>query len=229
MLNTASEFSNSNSQRSLAHHRRIYDEDEEVIQYDHWDEVWQKNDNKTENNNEDDLIDTIVAKINSDDQLFIIETRAFLEEYRDLFSRRLNAIPADLPPLELDVDKEKFCTRTSQGPPRIMTGEKEIHMRNFITEGLEQNIIRASNATHYSQVHLVVKPSGDNGSSHAGVDTKAPRKWRTTIDYRFLNQCLVPKHWPIPNISHMLQRIGKAKPKYFAKLDMTSGYWHGYI
>ena len=23
----------------------------------------------------------------------------------------------------------------------------------------------------------------------------------------------------------MLQRIGRAKPKYFAKLDMTSGYW----
>ena len=23
----------------------------------------------------------------------------------------------------------------------------------------------------------------------------------------------------------MLQRIGKTKPKYFAKLDMTSGYW----
>jgi hypothetical protein len=23
----------------------------------------------------------------------------------------------------------------------------------------------------------------------------------------------------------MIQRIGKRKPKYFAKLDMTSGYW----
>ena len=84
-------------------------------------------------------------------------------------------------------------------------------MRTFIQEGLEQNIIRASNATHYSQVYLVVKPSGDNGSANAEAVTKAPRKWRTTIDYRFLNQCLVPQHWPLPNISQML--------------DMTSGYW----
>ena len=94
-----------------------------------------------------------------------------------------------------------------------MTAEKESHMRTFINEGLEQNIIRVSNATHYSQIHLVVKPSGDNSVTHAGVESKVPRKWRTTIDYRFLNQCLEPQHWPLPNISHMLQRIGRAKPK----------------
>ena len=51
------------------------------------------------------------------------------------------------------------------------------------------------------------------------------KKWRTTIDYRFFNQCITPQHWPQPDISQMLQRIGRAKPKYFAKLDMTSGYW----
>jgi len=135
MLNTVKEFSNSNSQHSLAHHRCIYDEDDEVIQYDHWDEVWQKNDKDTEN--KEDFIEMIVSKTNSDDLLFKMEIRALLEEYRDLFSRHLNAIPADLPPLELDVDKDRFFTRTNQGPPRIMTVKKERHMRKFIQEGLE--------------------------------------------------------------------------------------------
>ena len=52
-----------------------------------------------------------------------------------------------------------------------------------------------------------------------------PRKWRTTIDYRHYNDCIVKQHWPLPNISAMKERIGKAKPKCFAKLDMTNGYW----
>ena len=56
-------------------------------------------------------------------------------------------------------------------------------------------------------------------------DVMNPRKWRTTIDYRFYNKCITPQHWPLPNISNMIQRIGRAKPKYFAKLDMTHGYW----
>ena len=30
--------------------------------------------------------------------------------------------------------------------------------------------------------------------------------------------------WPIPNIRHMLQRIGNKRPKFFGKLDFTSGY-----
>ena len=32
-------------------------------------------------------------------------------------------------------------------------------------------------------------------------------------------------NWPLPNISHMIERIGALKPKKFAKFDMTKGYW----
>ena len=53
-----------------------------------------------------------------------------------------------------------------------------------------------------------------------------PRKWRTTIDYRHYNDCIVKQHCHFPQISAMKARIGKAKStKYFAKLDMTNGYW----
>jgi hypothetical protein len=30
--------------------------------------------------------------------------------------------------------------------------------------------------------------------------------------------------WPIPNIQAMLQRIGSEKAKYYAVMDLTSGY-----
>ena len=30
--------------------------------------------------------------------------------------------------------------------------------------------------------------------------------------------------WPIPNIKNMLQRLGAKRAKYYAKLDLTSGY-----
>jgi hypothetical protein len=33
-------------------------------------------------------------------------------------------------------------------------------------------------------------------------------------------------NWPLPNISHMIERIiGALKSKKFAKFDMTKGYW----
>ena len=31
--------------------------------------------------------------------------------------------------------------------------------------------------------------------------------------------------WPLPNIKQMLERIGEKRPKYFAVLDLTQGYY----
>jgi hypothetical protein len=214
------------SQHRPIHRSHIYDEDEEVIQYDHWDDAWQKN-GVGDSEEQEDLISQIVSRIDSTDPTFAKEIDIFLQDYKDLFSRTLNPIPADLPSLTIEVNKEKFMTKQSQGPPRMMTIDKEQHIRKFIDEGLESNIIRASNAVHYSQVHLVAKPMNEqiHKKTTTEVASLVPKKWRTTIDYRFFNQCITPQHWPLPNIAQMLQRIGRAKPKYFAKLDMTSGYW----
>ena len=30
--------------------------------------------------------------------------------------------------------------------------------------------------------------------------------------------------WPIPNIEQMIQRLGQKRAKYYAKIDLTSGY-----
>ena len=53
-------------------------------------------------------------------------------------------------------------------------------------------------------------------------DTKEKR---LVLDYQALNECVGHMSWPMPNISHMIERIGALKPKKFAKFDMTKGYW----
>ena len=166
MLSTAQETTSHSSFRPPQH----YDEDEEVIEYDSWDDAWQKNDVKSKST-EKDVIDTIVDKIVSTDPTFKIEAHAFLSEYRDLFSRTLSVTPALLEPLTIEIDRAKFETKQAQDPPRMMSTEKDIHMEKFITEGLKSNVIRPSNARYYSQVHLVIKPQADATTAKSATET----------------------------------------------------------
>ena len=74
---------------------------------------------------------------------------------------------------------------------------------------LQNNVLNNSQAEHYSQVHITPKPGG---------------KLRFCINHRRLNMLCRGMGWPIPNIKHMIQRLGSKRPKYFAKIDLTSGY-----
>jgi putative transposase len=70
-------------------------------------------------------------------------------------------------------------------------------------------VIKRSEATHWSQVLLVPKSN----------DTK-----RLVIDYRPLNELLEVIGGFIPNICHLLQRVGAKHSTYFGLMDLTSGY-----
>jgi hypothetical protein len=74
---------------------------------------------------------------------------------------------------------------------------------------VELKVIRPSNENTYNHVHLVKKPNNS---------------WRFCIDYRRLNRLITAMGWKVPNIRLMFQRIGEARPQYFAKFDLTSGY-----
>ncbi len=86
-----------------------------------------------------------------------------------------------------------------------MEGQQEI--KRHLECGAISPVLHAS---AYSQVLLVFKP-----------DTKEKR---FVLDYRALNECVGHTNWPLPDISHMIERIGALKPKKFAKFDMTKGY-----
>lgn len=51
-----------------------------------------------------------------------------------------------------------------------------------------------------------------------------PGKWRFCVDYRKLNESLQSMGWPIPNFDRLFTRLGAKKAKFFAVLDLTSGY-----
>ena len=163
---------------------------------------WDDSDNST-------VDDTMPSEIHGSSRLQT-QLRKLCREFYGIFSRTLSQEPAKLDPMNIEVEISKWHTPKARSPPRIQTREKEQEIEKQITQLLALRLIRPSQAPHYSQVHLVPKPNN---------------KWRFCIDYRDLNSSTTPFGWPMPNIAQTLQRIGNKRPKFFAKFDMTSGYF----
>ena len=135
-----------------------------------------------------------------------------VKEFEDVFSETLPAEPAKLPPFNIDADLVKWQVPRNSGPPRPQTPANQLEIKHQLDLLLSQNIIRTSQASHYSQVLLAEKPPKGSG------------KKRFCIDFVNLNNCSSSTAWPIPNIKQMLQRLGTKKAKYCAVLDLTAGY-----
>lgn len=138
-----------------------------------------------------------------------VSLRKLCHEYIDIFRREVYDTPAQIKPLELDVMNTEWEIAKNSGPPRPMSTAKQAEVAKQIQNMLRLGVIKKSQSRYYSQVLLTPKP--DN-------------KWRFCIDYRRLNLLSKMGGWPIPNIQQMMQRIGSHKPKYFAVLDLVSGY-----
>ncbi|XP_050518950.1 uncharacterized protein LOC126893053 [Diabrotica virgifera virgifera] len=54
------------------------------------------------------------------------------------------------------------------------------------------------------------------------MDASGEQKWRVVIDYRKLNECTIDDKYPLPNISDLLDQLGKCQ--YFTTLDLASGF-----
>jgi hypothetical protein len=73
-------------------------------------------------------------------------------------SQPLSSEPADIPPFELNVDKEKWESYSNRGPPRVQSPAKQAEILEPVTELLNAGIIEPSTASYYSQVILASKP-----------------------------------------------------------------------
>jgi hypothetical protein len=136
---------------------------------------------------------------------------ALLATYPDIFSAELQSEPADVEPMELKVNIEKWeCMRANQAPPRQQSMQKNAEIFRQVTAMKAQCVIQESKARQWSQVLLTPKPNG---------------KWRFCVDYVNVNDCSDREGWPLPHVEHMLRRIGEQRPKYFAVMDCTSGYY----
>ena len=146
----------------------------------------------------------------SGDPETIREVQALLQEYETCFSRELNEIPADVEPIKLEVDERKWQTKKNSGPARTQSQIRKTETLRQVRLMLKQKLIKPSEAVYYSQVILAPKPNG---------------AWRFCVDYRALNTCSERESWPLPNIEAMLHRIGDARPRYFAVMDATKGFF----
>lgn len=90
-----------------------------------------------------------------------------------------------------------------------MTQRQEIN--NQIEKLLEQGIISPTNSAWNAPILLVPKKS-----------TNDKKKFRLVIDYRKLNEVSIGDCFPMPNVTDILDNLGKSH--YFTTLDMASGY-----
>jgi hypothetical protein len=91
--------------------------------------------------------------------------------------------------------------------------EKQKKIRKQVDALMKLGVIKESQATDWSQVHLVPKPTPEG----------EPPKWRFTLDFVRMNSATGGlEGWPIPNIQQIINRIGTLKPKVFGIIqDIT--------
>ena len=85
-------------------------------------------------------------------------------------------------------------------------------VQNQIDKLLEQGIISPSNSPWSSPIWIVPKKNFLQGVP----------KWRLVIDYRKVNQKTISDRYPIPNITEILDKLGRSI--YFTTLDLASGF-----
>ena len=134
-----------------------------------------------------------------------------IHKWRHIFAKRLPQEPAKVTPMTIEVDYEAYkADRRSREPTRAQSAARKMAIKKWILQAIADNIIRPSTATAWSQLMLTPKPNGT---------------WRFNIDYRALNKHTKAMRAPIPNIRKLLAKIGAHQPKFFAKMDLTMGFY----
>ena len=145
------------------------------------------------------------------DDVLKASINALVDEYLDIFRSDLNPEAARLPPMKFEVDETKWHTSSNRERIRNSSVVNHEEIQAQVSKMLAAGVIKLDpQATYYSQVLLTPKPDGTR---------------RFCIDFRRLNLCVRDMIWPIPNIEHLVRRLGKERSQYFAKFDMTKGYW----
>lgn len=85
-------------------------------------------------------------------------------------------------------------------------------VQNQIDKMLKDQIIRASNSPWSSPIWIVPKKA----------DASNKKKWRIVVDYRKVNEKTIEDRYPLPNITDILDKLGRCQ--YFSTLDLASGF-----
>ncbi|XP_050314887.1 uncharacterized protein LOC126749236 [Anthonomus grandis grandis] len=165
------------------------------------------------------IISTIKSNATGIDESLIRHEHLNKEERRELFKliRKFEKVlhkPGDKLTFSNQV-KHKINT-TDEIPvytksyryPHILKQEID----NQIEQMLDDEMIRPSNSPWSSPVWIVPKKA----------DVTGKKKWRIVIDYRKLNEKTIGDRYPIPNITDILDKLGRCN--YFTTIDLASGF-----
>ena len=160
---------------------------------------------------------------------FKAKIRDICKKYTKVFNTKLTRQPALVAPMKLHVNEDIWQTKGNQGQCRAQTNTKQEEIRKQVLSLEQLEVIRISDASWYSQVHMQPKPSQMVNVPNAFGDQLIMteiKKWRFCIDFRNLNLATDSTHHGVlPKIPDMLQRFQKRKSRFFGKLDMTTGYY----
>lgn len=105
------------------------------------------------------------------------------------------------------ISETPIATKTYRYP---QVHKNEVHRQ--IQDMLDQDIISHSTSPWSAPIWVVPKKT----------DASKKQKWRVVVDYRGLNSVTIHDHYPLPNITDILDQLGNAK--YFTCLDCYSGF-----
>lgn len=128
------------------------------------------------------------------EKIFFVEGQQLT--FTNAIKHRINT--KDDVPIHTKSYRYPFCHRTE--------------VQRQISKMLDQGIIRPSSSPWTSPVWIVPKK----------LDASGQKKWRLVIDYRKLNDKTTDDRYPIPNISDILDKLGRCM--YFSTLDLASGF-----
>ena len=139
--------------------------------------------------------------------------KRLITKYKHVFATQLPTEPAHITPVSFNIDAAGWrADKRSKQYARPLSHDKEIALEQWISVALQSGIISEAPAIpNWSQILLVLKPNG--------------KEYRFCVDYTVLNSFMESAGWPIPHIGSVLRRIATNRPKYFATMDSTQGFY----
>ena len=136
------------------------------------------------------------------------ELKDLIREFQDIFVDKLDNSVATGVPLFYVAPHKPF-----EGvKPRHYSEAKKAYMEDWIPEYLKRGIIKRSNSTTMSPVHVTEKTPG----VHDG-------KFRVTVDASKLNDCMPMIHSMLPTVTERVQAA--AGHKYYSAFDMPDSFF----
>ncbi|CAH2014093.1 unnamed protein product [Acanthoscelides obtectus] len=167
-----------------------------------------------------DDVDPLTGEIRCDDTVGAARTEHMNSEEKDAITKLAREY-SDIFHIDGNyltfTSKIKHHIRTSDEIPIYTKSYRypEIHRKEVqrqIQSMLDQKIIRESHSAWCSPIWIVPKK----------LDASGKQKWRIVIDYRKLNEKTLGDRYPLPNITDLLDKLGRCQ--YFSTLDLASGF-----